>query len=281
MNSKKTHFLTGKYQVIQKLESCFGTYATGVCAEDIREYLKQYEFQDMTTALKLLQNVDFFAAHRNIALAKELLDTIMAQNNNSLDGVFFCPMSENTGDSASSMIRLLKLSIGGNAKARKIIQDNFLNNIFELEHLVDDSNTKKIIFVDHFIGTGNSILRIWGGIRQWQNDNHSYYVGALVAYEDAMERIDDETNSILQIFSGLVLPSNTRIFHENNNTFSLNEQEIIKQYCAKIEKNKRNQYGYNNSQSLVIFHDRAPNNALPILHKKTDDWMPLFPRHFD
>ena len=280
MDLKKDQFLTTIYNDIKELRDKFGSYATEVNTDDIRQYLKQFEYEDMHIALKLLHNVDFFTSARNIGLTKSLIDMIRAQNDNTLDNVLFCPMSSDTGDSASSMKRLLRMTLGGNVTERRTNKKQFLKNVFDLYDLRDDSDFKKIIFIDHFIGTGNSILRTWGGIQQWQNDNHEYYVGAIVSYGDAMERIEEETDSILQVFSGLVLPSHARAFDQNNNTFSSVEQDIIKRYCRNIENNECHQYGHNNSQSLVIFHDRAPNNTLPILHKCYTEWKALFPRYW-
>ena len=279
LDLKKDQFLTTIYNDVKVLKDKFGSYATGVDADDIRQYLKQFKYEDMQTALKLLHRVDFFTHARNITLVKSLISMIRAQNNNTLDNVLFCPMSTETGDSASSMTRLLKITLGGNATKRRTRERQFLRSVYDLPNIKHDSNSKKIIFIDHFIGTGDSILRTWGGIQQWQNDNHEYYVGAIVSYESAMDRIENETDSTLRVFSGLILPPHSRAFHQSSNIFSSIEQNIIKQYCQNIEKNKRDQYGYNDSQSLVIFHDRAPNNALPILHKDCKEWKALFPRH--
>ena len=275
---EKDQFLTTIYDDIKELENEFGSYATGVDADDIRQYLKQFKYEDMQIALKLLYSVNFFTSARNMKLAKSLLDTIKVQNNDTLDNVLFCPMSTDAGDSASSMTRLLKMTLGGNAVERRTYKNRFLKSMYDLHSIRHDSNFKKIVFVDHFIGTGDSILRAWGMAQQWQNDYHEYYVGAIVSYESAMDRIENETDSALQVFSGLSLPPQTRAFHQSNNTFSYIEQNTLKRYCRNIRKNKRHQYGHNNSQSLVIFHDRAPNNALPILHKCHERWNALFPR---
>ena len=278
LDLKKDQFLTTIYDNIKELENEFGSYATGVGADDIRQYLKQFKYEDMQIALKLLYSVDFFTAARNMRLVKSLLDTIRVQNNDTLDNVLFCPMSTDTGDSASSMTRLLKMTLGGSAVERRTYKNQFLKSMYDLRNIRHNSDCKKIVFVDHFIGTGDSILRAWGIAQRWQNDHHEYYVGAIVSYESAMDRIENETDSILQVISGLSLPPQTRVFHQSNNTFSYIEQNILKRYCRNIEKNRRRQYGHNNSQSLVIFHDRAPNNALPILHKDHEKWKALFPR---
>ena len=97
LDLKKDQFLTTIYNDVKVLKDKFGSYATGVDADDIRQYLKQFKYEDMQTALKLLHHVDFFTSARNITLVKSLISMIRAQNNNTLDNVLFCPMSTETG----------------------------------------------------------------------------------------------------------------------------------------------------------------------------------------
>ena len=97
----------------------------------------------MQTALKLLHRVDFFTHARNITLVKSLISMIRAQNNNTLDNVLFCPMSTETGDSASSMTRLLKITLGGNATERRTRERQFLRSVYDLPNIKHDSNSKK------------------------------------------------------------------------------------------------------------------------------------------
>lgn len=266
---------------ITTLAYSFRSYIAGMDAERIEKYLVQFDSGHMATAMRMLQRVDFYDGMEVIRLARQLMDMIRDRNGGTLRGVYFCPMTTRTGDSAGSMTRVLRNLDAPDLRERNEMNTGMLRNIYHLAEFEDEEEPKLIVLLDHFIGTGSSIIKNWGILGQWQNDNHQYIVGALVAYEDAMEKIREETDSEVDIISGVTLPEDRRAFHADNHYFSDTEQDTIKKYCEMIVSNKRDQYGYKNSQSLVIFHDRAPNNALPVLHKKKPlVWTPLFPRYF-
>ena len=265
---------------IANLEKTFNTYITGIKVDDINKYLIQFEQGHITTAIKMLQMVDYYDGPRIIELVKYLNKRIKDQNGGTFDGVHLCPITTDRGDSAEWMQRFFK-NIELDPEERDAIKQGMLTSIYDLAQLTDDSDHKLIVLLDHFIGTGDSIIKKWGYVRQWQNDNHEYVVVVLVAYKDAVERIRDEIDPGLDIMPGIELPSRARAFHSDNHDFSDIEKDTIQQYCKMVEHEQIHQYGYKNSQSLVIFYDRAPNNALPILHKKEQNiWTPLFPRYY-
>ena len=276
-------FLAERHNDILILANSFRTHITGINIGNINHYLSQFDHNDMAAAIKMLQKVDFYGGPRVIALARNLKKMIKERNNGTLQGILLCPMTTRSGDSANSMESLLKNIMAEDpAEEKKMInQSSMLRSIFDLHKLADDVDPKTIVLLDRFIGTGSSIINTWGHMQQWQNDNHRYIVVTLVAYEDAMEKIKEETDSVLDVLSGITLPSSARAFHKDNNNFSTVETNTIKKYCRKIEHNRKHWYGHNNSQSLVIFFDRSPNNALPVLHKtESQIWIPLFPRYF-
>ena len=277
----KMQFLENTRGEITVLAQTFSSYISGVNTDSICRYLVQFDSGHMATAMKMLQHVDFYDGPKTIQLAQHVIDMIRERNGGTLRDVHLCPMTVNGNDSAGWMTRLLRNLDISDPEERRAINQGMMQSIFDLEGLVDDDSPKLIVLLDHFVGSGSTIISKWGSMRQWQNDNHEYIVVVLVSYEDAIEKIKEETDAALDIVSGVVLPENTRAFHRDNHDFSDMEKDTLKQYCEKIESDKKYQYGYSNSQSLVIFRDRAPNNALPVLHKKKPHiWTPLFPRHF-
>ena len=265
---------------ITDLAQLFSSYTTGVSIDNIDRYLVQFDNQHIATAMKMLQKVDYYDGPRIIELAKCLTGKIRERNRGTFGGVRLCPMTTKSGDSAEWMQRLLRNIDKSDPEERRAMNQS-MKSIYELEGLADDTNPKLIVLLDHFIGTGDSIITKWGHMRQWQNNNHKYVVVVLVAYEDAVEKIRNETDLVLDIISGVVLPAKARAFHRDNHDFSDIEKSTLKKYCKIVECEQMHQYGHNNSQSLVIFYDRSPNNALPVLHKKKlGVWVPLFPRYF-
>ena len=232
---EKKQFLDNASSDIEALAKSFGSYVTGISTDSIGKYLVQFDGKHISVAMKMLQNVDFYDGPRTIQLAKRLKEIIKTRNKGTLENVFFCPMTTRGGDSADWMKRLLKNLDSANYKERREMNQGMLQSIYELEELADDDNPKLIVLLDHFIGTGNSIITTWGHMRQWQNNNHEYVVVTLVAYADAMEKIKEETDSVLDVMSGVVLPKEARAFHKCNHNLSDTEKDTIKKYCEMVE----------------------------------------------
>lgn len=280
MLDKKDKFLLQHDKDIVQLAQKFNGYPSHIDKIAVQAFLTQFDAPDMPTALKLLKNIDYCNSSTIADLTRTLGNTVKSANGGSFNDVVFCPLSTTSGDSSGDIMRYLKVTMKTNPP--QLFKSNFLTNVTDLgkdEHITNN-NRKKIVFVDHFIGSGSSVVEIWGGIQQWQNENYEYYVGVLVAYTDSIKYVEEETNSYVNIIPVIELPEKKRAFHDKNNLFDKNEKEILKKYCKQLRLDPRDKYGYKNGQSLVVFSNRTPDNVLPILHYKTDDWIPLFPRDY-
>lgn len=271
-----------KYQAtISQLAQKFSSYPAGITNHSIESYLNQFKVKHLDLGLKLLRSIDYYDPSRMVNLARDLGNTVFALNNNSFDDVIFCPMSTTSGDSAGALKRLLRMSMTGSSSPR-LTASHFLDNVLDLskKKFTDDASNKKIVFIDHFIGSGESITRVWGGIQQWENVNYKYYVGVLLGYHNSIELVEENTADHLTVIPVIELPERVRAFHDDNRIFTSEEKEILKEYCRNLGLDEQDQYGYRNGQSLVIFSNRISDNVLPILHHSTDNWKPLFPRNF-
>lgn len=277
----KTQFLTANHLTINQLVQKFSSYPAGITIHSIESFLKQFKAKDMALGLKLLRSIDYYDPSRMLNLSRDLGNTIFALNNNSFDDVLFCPMSTDSGNSADAIKRFLRMCMTG-ISSPELNDEHFLNNVLDLaeEKFTDDVNHKKIIFIDHFVGSGESIISVWGGIQQWENEHYTYYVATLVGYDDAINFVELETANHLNISSVITLPESSRAFHENNTVFLDEEKEILKKYCEDLGLSVNSQYGFMNSQSLIVFSNRISDNVLPILYQSTEKWTPLFPRRF-
>ena len=136
---------------------------------------------------------------------------------------------------------------------------------------------KTIVFVDEFIGSGTTVLEFLNNSGSWYSDEHDYHIATLCGHERGITKIQ-EYNDQLNIISVMdPLPDSVKLLHEQNNLFSKEEKGILKKYVHQAEPQKLFHYGYKNTQSNIVFYERASNNILPILYSETN-WYPLFKR---
>jgi hypothetical protein len=150
----------------------------------------------------------------------------------------------------------------------------------EIEKLRADpelNEKRTIIFVDDFIGSGTSFTTFLGGLTSWYNPSYKYYYAVLVAHQQGISKI---TELPIEVISATEpMPESKKIFSDANTFFTPEQKTILKKYCERLGLSKLFKYGFDNTQSNVIFYEKSSNNILPILNVKTKNWRhPLFPR---
>lgn len=278
MGINPTNFFITNSPKLDTLAQRFGNYSSGITKSNIEHFISQFEPQDMATALKLLENIDYYDGPRITNLARSLGNEIKAVTNNQLNDVLFYPIKPSYGTSTESVQRKLRQTLSLTPAQRQEFNRKFIG-VSQFTQLLQDSHPKQIVFLDDFIGSGDTVIRTWGNLQAYENDEHEYYVAVYVAYEDAIKRIEEETLCRFEVIAARTLHESDRSFNTNNTIFTQPEKEVLKKYCGKLHNRTEHQYGHRNGQSLVIFSERAPNNALPILHQATQQWIPLFPRN--
>jgi len=136
---------------------------------------------------------------------------------------------------------------------------------------------KSIVFVDDLIGSGTTFLEFLSDSGSWYNENNEYFLATIVSHQQGVEKIQNYNDNI-QIISMDSIPDNEKLFHNSNQLFTVGEKAILQRYCKRVNSSKLFRYGYKNTQSNVIFYERASNNILPILYSNNNNWFPLFPR---
>ena len=139
------------------------------------------------------------------------------------------------------------------------------------------ASRKTIIFVDDYIGSGESFRKLWAEIGSYYNENNDYILACLVAHQQGVSAIRSDTPVKIVTATKPVLASD-KVFHSKNKKFTIDEKNILKSYCDKMGLLQEHRYGFRDTQSLVIMYEGAANNVLPILYHKNNNWSPLFPR---
>ena len=137
-------------------------------------------------------------------------------------------------------------------------------------------SAKTIVFVDDYIGSGNSFKNFWSRIGTYYNENHKYVLATLIAHQQGINSITSEIP--IQILTTKSIPLSAKIFHSQNTHFTKNEKITLKKYCNALKFPSAHRYGFMDTQSLVVIYERSSNNILPILYANAKKWSPLFPR---
>ena len=186
------------------------------------------------------------------------------------------------------------LAKSGSSYAKLFARENrvFHENVKPLEalkrHLPESKGVQRLVFVDDFSGTGQTLVDgLKGHLEFLQNVNSNgirVIIVAVVGFQQALHRIEsfitrNRLDAIVHFCDEL--ESGDRVFSDDSFIFpDPTERGRAKQVAeAKgIELERRYPLGYKDMQATVVFHQSCPNNTLPIFWSAKRDWTPLFPR---
>ena len=275
---------------ISVLANKFSSYVFAIESKRIIEWIKQFEPEHFEIALKLLEAVDYYDPPRVISELAVLGATIEQTCGKRLREIIFSGFTP-PGKSGDWMLAAFRLA---NDLKPDIYQSNFIH-LTELS----DPRFKKLdtrigpdalrapvtrstrptgsylfVFLDDYIGTGNSAIQTWANIQGETNDEDRYYLASLVATESGIEKIASHAPDLKLICPNIIRDSN-KLLNDSNKLFTDEEKRVLTGYCKRAHPT---QYlGYGGVQSVTIFFQRCADNVLPILHSQ-HDWKPLFIR---
>jgi hypothetical protein len=149
------------------------------------------------------------------------------------------------------------------------------------------------IVVDDFVGTGGTLCSLWEDepkrlVRLLERYPGSRAVVlAVAALDDGVRKVRESLcrhcPGRAQFLVGTEFDEGDRCFSEASRAVPRPEQRTqLRQFCEEtgirlFPKGKKFWFGYEDSQSLVVFPNTVPNNSLPILWHDEGGWVPLFP----
>ena len=150
-----------------------------------------------------------------------------------------------------------------------------------------------VVFVDDFVGTGGSCAE---GLRKFeeklakiQGEMRSKLivgVAAIVGFKAGAETVRANEGVDCHVVTTRELGAEDRAFTPGAKIFDSDDDRIAaEKLCRDIGNvlEPKQPLGFGNSQALVCFHYRCPNNTLPVFYKdgvtyQGRKWIPLFPR---
>jgi DNA integrity scanning protein DisA with diadenylate cyclase activity len=245
------------------------TAATYLQSAVVNRWKEQFQPEDRWVAERLLDHFRYYDADTLLTLLQQLHRSLVDEYREQLTGAFFIPCGyvASSGAAVSYLYR----------RANKLQEDRFISA--EDLSAVDDKATL-IIFIDDFIGSGDSAIRLWQEIAApFQKRNGSKLVLACaVGYETAIQSVVNKTS--FHVICADIVPDSERPFSSNSKIFPgeterVQAEEIVRRYSSRLEL--RAPFGYADVQGLVSFFFNTPDNTLPIFWSTANGWIPLFP----
>lgn len=158
--------------------------------------------------------------------------------------------------------------------------ENWIINPWKIEDEIANG-VKAFIFIDDFLGTGHQFedVIIDSNLEAIIKSNLVVYA-PLTAHTEGIYHLSLGYPK-LKITYAEMLDKNVHSFFNN---YFHNEQSEAKAFYVDMLSKRGinlgigNEYGYGNLELTYAFEHAAPDNSLQVLHKRNENWFPLFNR---
>ena len=157
---------------------------------------------------------------------------------------------------------------------------------------VGDGTPPTFVFADDFIGTGGTMCQLWKGEVRPLLRLLDAYTGsrvvvlalAALARGERLVRDSLERNGLIDrvlLCVGVQFVESDRCLSETSSVIpDPVARDRLRRFCERELRGvfpKKYRFGYEDSQSLVVFPNAVPNNSLAILWYERNGWVPLLP----
>ncbi len=148
-----------------------------------------------------------------------------------------------------------------------------------------------LLILEDFIGTGKTAEHRLRRLHKAFYDAGAIpkdlpvYILVITGFDEAAERMRAALARLgwdAHVHVANPLDDGDRCFSESSRAFPQEPARLAARALA-LERGQRlvpaQPLGHDDTESLIVFESRCPNNTLPILWADSDTWTPLFPRH--
>lgn len=226
-------------------------------------------------SLILIKNLEYYPQKLTNKLLIELHNKLIKFPNISDENTIYAYIKSKDGKTNSSDEYWTMYKLFNNLN-REICYEN-INAIKDWQW----GYVENIVFIDDFSGTGKSFIKELQKSEDRYCEKNIYFI-TICIMEDAIQKIKEYSQkkniNIVPIYSYMQKKTFTRgLFKDNMNAKKL--LLMLTEYL-KIPK-QESPLGFDESESLVAFHNNTPNNTLPIIRYDTEEYTSLFPRRHD
>jgi len=289
---------------IMQLVEKWGVYkGREITDNHVRTWLNQFEDNKKQRLMfKILQNLKFYTSLNVRAKLKEAHDIVKRglmwkiKGRQRKRGDILISYLDQPGKSGAFITTIYR-------DENSIYYENVIEKSRITKELVKKSKKESplaLVFIDDFIGTGNSACNYFKQIveehgkilkRLLQEPSEienmpklKIYFIVISGFQEAQAKIEKVLNKLGLLVEVHVCDPLTDVDKAFNNKCKIFEnanqreeaKKIAYEYGVKLEK--KNPLGYGDCQSTVVFEFNCPNNNLPILWKKSKEFKPIFER---
>ena len=297
LRKKYEEQLRVKHDEINHLTQNWNTYkGKEITTDCVREWLSQFnDIENQRYAFKLLENIKLYTNNEIREKTEELFIEVKKEirkhneqflsikaSQRKTSGIVVSYLDNNPAKSGPEYAKIF-VEKNNIYKGHSTEPEKISKKLLELE------NIDAIVFIDDFIGTGNSILENIKPILK-QNEEKLVekgiiiIIGVITGFLEAKHKVIEfikkqKVRISLKIMAPL--DNNDKCFDEHSMVYPQPiEREkariAFRDIGTKLER--KHPLGYGDCQATVIFPNTCPNNTLPILWKETKDWRPIFKR---
>jgi len=261
-----------------------------ITEENVRAWLSQFADNiSQRLMFRILQKLKFYSADNIRAKMKDAQGIVVRglirkyeEGKRKRSDVLVSYLEGNPGKSGSSYAKLY-------ADENEIYYENVVDRANILKAISEKKDIQALVFIDDFIGTGNSaceyfkeLMSEFGG--NIPREGLKIFFIAISGFQSSKANIEktlEELKLDVRIYICDPLDDAAKIFSDKSKVFSIiSDVERAESIARKHGETlvKQQPLGYGNCQAAIVFSDSCPNNSLPILWSSSKDWLPLFRR---
>lgn len=264
---------------LNKVESVLTRLCYSVQPSKVINWLENFEEEDQEHALKLLKFFEYVGFEEFISRLDYQMKAIIKEIPEEEKFIVYpFGLFGKSGTLTTYPLNKTKYFKGKNKRGL------ITNDIAKFR---DNEEYKHIIFLDDFIGSGNSFLKEYEAndiqhllkSREWNKQ----FLLAAVIMEEGRKNIE-EKYSYIKIYAEL----RYKLFDEQNSPLNIIGKDGFTKIKKLVEVNGKKirvgradddylPFGYSSSESLISFFHGTPNNTISIIWGDSS-WVPLYPR---
>lgn len=262
---------------IKLLETVIGRLKYSVSPSILIKWLENFNENEIPIALNVLRYFEYIDSNELLLRLDYLLKELISNIGNSDEKVLFFPFAKYGKSSTLITYPLTHLDRFKKNEKRFVISNDLLKTC--REHTI-----KHIVFIDDFVGSGGTFIKEFRNVRLFLESlslNNSMYLLCPVIMEKAKEKITKEITYIKILSEERFKFLESDFSAINLSTTKEEIKNLIVSYGNQIPVNPPPDFyspkGYRESESLISFFYRTPNNTFPVIWGDKN-WSPLYPR---